>query len=226
MKKIFCLLLTALLICTNICGCSEETTETVVKAPYVQIHVVYDANGNMIQQTLINESTGEYLLKEFTYVCDERGHWICTDQKTAVTAPSPICEHAGTRNIYNLTGLQTGPIVLLDNDEATVSIIKYLARDSWWEFGYELKVENKMNNVITIMLDCVSIMNIQCKPLFSIDHIDANNTAYFTMAWEKDTLDRSHIPYIDNVEFMIRIYDNEKWDTHALSGTQVLITHD
>ena len=79
--------------------------------------------------------------------------------------------------------------------------------DMWYEFGYELKIENNTNNIITIAIDDVAIMDTACPPLFNIDHIDAGKTAYFTIGWDKETLERSHVPYINNIEF-IDFYSN------------------
>jgi hypothetical protein len=66
-------------------------------------------------------------------------------------------------------------------------------------------------------------MDILCKPLFTIEHIDAGKTAYFTLAWDTDTIERTHIPYIDNIEFMIRVYNNENWSAPALDGSRIMI---
>ena len=76
------------------------------------------------------------------------------------------------------------------------------------------------------MIDSASIMNINCDPLFKVDHIEAGHIAYFNIAWDKETLERGYIPYIDNIEFIIRVYDNEDWTTPALYGTKILIKHD
>jgi hypothetical protein len=186
-----------------------------------------DLNDNILQQMFYNEETGEYLLREYTYV-HTGSFWECTNQRTAVVfnkGSSDTVLPSPTLKIYYSSDLADGPITLLDNEWVKVSIVKYLAKDSWWEFGYELKIVNKTNRVITITIDNESIMDINCKPVFSVDHIDAGDTAYFTLAWDKDTLERCYIPYVDNVEFMVRIFNNDNWKVPALAGERVLIKH-
>ena len=196
--------------------------------PLRQVDVLYDANGNILQQTIYNEKTGEYFLKEFIYARQDN-KWICVDQKTSVIHvpnddnidSTPV--YNNMLNIYYNADLENGPIVILNKEGVRVSITKYLAKDLWYEFGYELKIENNTKKVITIAIDDAAIMDVSCKPLFTIDHIDAGKTAYFTMGWDKETLDRCHVPYIDNIEFMIRAFDNANWQSTALTGEKIML---
>lgn len=224
-KKLFCMFL-IFILCFYFVGCSpyDNSNKTAVEPPLKEIDIVYDDAGRVLQRTVYNENTDEYIMTEYIYDMFN-GVWKCVDQKVTIINSKPSTETVcdPTLDIYHNSDLKNGPIVIMDNEDAKISITKYLAADNWWEFGYELKVVNKMNKVLTVMIDCPSIMNIQCQPMFSIDHIDAGDTAYFTLAWDADTLERCHIPYIDNIEFMVRIYDNENWRVPALAGERILI---
>lgn len=232
MKKIFYLLV-FILVLTVITGCSPEaeTANITNNSPLQLIDEVKDTHDNVLQQIYYNCETKEYWLKEYTYIKQD-AIFICTDQRMSIiskdsngansdnTAINPKLE------IYHTSELMNNPIVLIDNEYAKVSLVKYLAKDKWWEFGYEVKVYNKTNSVITVVFDRASIMDIGCKPLFAIDHIDTGDTSYFTLAWDRETIERCYIPYIDNIEFMVKIYNNENWNVPALSGTRVLIKKD
>lgn len=223
MKKLFCLSLVFILCCC-LAGCNGKVkSETKVEYPFEEVSATYDVHGQLLHQMLLNKETGEYFLKEFTYEYIN-GLWVCANQHTTVIAKKESNSVADdSLNIYYNYYLSKGHITIMDNEYTTISIVKYLTKDDWWEFGYELKIENKTNQVISVLIDDCYIMGIQCKPLFSIDHIDAGKTAFFRAGWDKDTLTRSHIPYIDNVEFMIRIFDNNNWKVPALAGTRILI---
>lgn len=226
MKKFFCFILILLIICLYVTSCCAEST-SISDYPLRLIDEVKDQYDNLLQQILYNEETGDYMLREFTYKL-ERNKWVCVNQQTSIISckEEPLAAQASVNpmlKIYYNSDLVDGPITVMDNEYAKISIVKYLTEDYWWKFGYELKVINKTNSVITIMIDGASIMGINCKPLFSIDHIEAGNTAYFTLAWDEDTLNRSYIPYIDNIEFMVRVYDNEKWNDLALVGSKILL---
>ena len=217
-----------IILCVSFVGCSKQN-ETKIDVPLILINEVRDSYDNIIQQTFYNSDTDEYMVRSYEYaLCKNK--WVCTNQhmsiipfKKELDNISNISEIDRTLKIYYNSDLEDGPITVMDNDFVKVSIVKYLAKDNWWEFGYELKVTNKTNSVITYMIDGASIMDIQCQPLFSIDHIEAGDTAYFTMAWDTEALERSHIPYVDNVEFMLRIYNNDRWTSTALAGSIVLM---
>jgi hypothetical protein len=226
LKRFLCLSL-VIILCFSLVGCSFGGD---TEYPLKLVDEVRDQYDNVLQQTFDNEETGDYMLREYTYQL-ERNKWVCVDQRMTVmpyvdttTQPQPSAPVTDpTLKIYFNSDLADGPITIMNNENVKISVVKYLAADNWWEFGYELKVVNKTNKVLTVMVDCPSIMSISCEPLFSIDHIDAGDTAYFTLAWDRDTLERCDIPYIDNVEFIVRVYDNENWRVPALYGERVLL---
>jgi hypothetical protein len=217
MRKILCLLL-ALIFCLSFTGCTKE------KSPWVLIDEVSGPGNYIIQQTFYNEANEKLLIKDFVYET-QNGTLLCVDQKMTLidSTKNNSTDNRNIEKICYATNMQILPEVLVDNDYVKISIVKYLATDNWWEFGYELKIINKTNHILTVIIDDVSIMNISCKPLFSIDHIDAKNTVYFTMAWDKDTLKSTYIPYIDNIKFTIKIFNNEIWNQPALAGNTILI---
>lgn len=226
MKKLI-VFFVMLSICFSFTGCNNDrnsNTENVTNTSSTKLlYETKDQYGNIISQTFYNDVTGEHWMKDYTYIQNDRGCWICTDIKTTVITGPTVGASDNTLKVYHSSDLADGQITLLDNDYAKISIVKYLAKDSWWEFGYELKVVNKTNQTITITISNASIMDINCKPLFSVDHIEASNTAYFTLAWDIETLERCYIPYIDNIEFMIKVFDNDNWNSPALTGTRILI---
>ena len=224
MKKFISVFLILMLtMCCMLSGCSSNKEDYYVSLRLVD--EVRDQYDNVLQRTYYNEDADEYLIKEYTY-CLQKNKWVCVDQKTTIyktTYDRPESPVDNSLTIYYNNDLTTGPLVILDNEYAKISIVKYLAKDDWYEFGYELKIVNKTNQVLTMSLEDFYIMDIMCKPLFSIDHVEAGKTAYFKMAWDKDALERSHIPYVDNIEFMVRIFDNENWTSTALAGNRIMI---
>jgi hypothetical protein len=228
MKKIICLVFILPVIISCFTGCAKAK-ENSVSWPLKEVNIVYDSYGNILQQVLYNEETKEYFVKDYRW-SNQDGMWVCVDQQTTVIKNKDKCnEHdrvvEDTINVYYKSYLDNGPIVVLDNSCVRISIVEYLDKASWWEFGYKIKVENKSSKIIAVMFDEASIMDINCAPLFSIDHIEGGHTAYFNLAWDVDSLERAWIPYLDNVEFMIRVYNSSICNTPALYGTKVLIKH-
>lgn len=227
MKKFTCFIV-IFAICIMLCaGCKKDTSETAVNWPLKEVNTVYDRYGNILQQVIYNEASGEYFIKEYTWSL-YNNKWVCVDQSTTLIDKRDSCQTNSENtsralSIYYKYYLAEGPIILIDNADIKVSIVESLNAASWWEFGYKFKVENKSNKTITIMFDNVSILNIQCSPMFFVDHLEPGNTIYFNLAWDLDSLKRSCIPYIDNVEFLLKVYDADDWNRPAIYGTRALI---
>ena len=224
--KIITYLTITMLICALLTGCGKDTCESDTNWPLKEVNTIYDQYGNLLQQILFNEDTGEYFIKEYTWTLRD-DKWICVNQKSYTSN-----NYAGNNNKLNDTNSSITvcsdtqvPEMILNTHNIKVYIVEVLDKASWWEFGYKFKVENNSNKVLTIMFDDVSILGIDCKPMFFVDHIEPGHTAYFNLAWDIDTLKRSCIPYLDNVEFTLKIYDTENWNTPALCGTKVLLKH-
>lgn len=224
MKKFICICITlCCLIC--FCGCKETPKQNTTIAPFIELNAVYDQNGNMLQQILYNENTKEYIMKEYTY-SHQDGKWICIAQKTKIICQTELLaigQPSSTVNIYYTQDLVDSSIVLLDNEDVKISIVEYLEKASWWEFGYKFKVENKSNKVITILFENTCIVNIDCQAMFQVDHIYANSTRYFNLAWSMDSLERCWVPYIGDVGFTLSVYNSENFDLPANYTMNVLI---
>ena len=230
MKKLLCIILVILTVIISIsivCACNKENPET---NSLKLIDEVKDKYDNILQQTFYNEKTGDYFIKEYTYILQQK-KWVCIDQQFIMLPNKETAQesHSNETNpilkVYYNNDILSGPITIMDNEYAKITIVKYLAKDNWWEFGYELKIVNKTNKILTVTFDDTSIMDTRCRPVFTIDHVDANHTTYFSLCWDKETLERNCIPYIDNIEFMVRVYDNENWTIPALAGEQLLIKY-
>lgn len=229
MKRFICVIL-VLLIGIGMMGCSKEEQKTapysssITTAPLREINIIYDSYGNILQQIVYNELTEEYTTTTFTYV-NKDGQWLCVDQRVIITRTKEVTPTTTNERItvYRQQDLSTGEIVLLDNTDVRVSVVEYLDKASWWEFGYKVKIENKSDRVLSIMFDNVAIVGIACKPVFFVEHVESGRTEFFTLAWDKDTLDSSWIPYINDIEFVVKVFRTDSYNGTALYGTRVLI---
>jgi hypothetical protein len=192
--------------------------------PLQLVNEVTDKYNNILQQTFCNKITGELITKEYLYKFYDN-KWVCVDQRTTIIGQhtKPGACVSNSLKIFHNYEIINGGITILDNQIATVSVIGYYEKESWYEFAYELRITNKTDKLLTAIIDDASIMNISCKPLFSVEHIEAGKTSFFRIGWDYDSLTRSHIPYIDNLEFMLMLFDNSDWKSPALCGERILI---
>ena len=66
-------------------------------------------------------------------------------------------------------------------------------------------------------------MGIACEPVYNLEHVDPLATVDFNFVWDKATLDRCHVPYFGDIDFLIKVYNNDKWNAPALTGVRALI---
>jgi hypothetical protein len=223
MKKAIYLFI-ILCLCFNFTGCSSKS-ESIINKPFEAVNTVYDIHGNILQQTVYNTMTDEYITTVFIYDRID-SLWVCTDQKTIRTStknPTMQSTTLNTVEVYYERDLMLEQTVLLKTNDITISVVECLNKASWWEFGYKIKVENTSAKVLSVSFDSATIMDIHCAPMFTIDHIDAGHIAYFTLAWDRDSLERACIPYIDNIKFMVRVFNTQYFDKPAVYGTTILI---
>lgn len=237
MKKLICILLICL-VAIGTMGCAKNTEKSIenVIYPLRSVDSVYDRYGNILQQTIYNEETGEYFIKEYEYTLI-KDVWVCVKQNMRTKLVNSPC--ADTKDPKQNKGIKFSdstlviykddltdrPHTIMDNEYIRITVVRYMEDDGWYDFAYEFKVENKTDQVLTFSFENMSIMNISCPAVFSIDHVYERETKYFLLAWNKDTLSRCYIPYIDIVNFQIKVYDNEDWRRPADFGEQVIIMH-
>ena len=225
MRKFICLCM-AIILCFSFVGCNSKSpnNNTKVSPPLTEVNTVYDGHGNIIQQTVYNEYTEEFITTTFTYTYADN-QWICVEQKCVVAGPLKANEPSldNTLNIFFHNDFTNKTVVLLDNDDIKVSIVEVLDKASWWDFGYKVMVENKSDKTFSFIFSDLYIMDISCLPVFTVDRVTGNSTVYFTLAWDRASLERACIPYIDNIEFMLRIYSTDDYCAPADYGIRALI---
>jgi len=225
MKKIiYAAILCLLIACFSGCNNSKATTDT--QEPGSVFNTVYDTYGNILQQSIYNEQTGETVTTIFTYQ-RVNGQWVCVDQQVIVTSRLVTStDQTKTQTPVNTLIIKDDnlPEVLIDNKDVTISVVEKLDQESWWEFGYELKIENHNDKAVSVLFNNVSIGNVYSKPLFNVDQIEPGYTNYFNLAWDKDSLTKDSVPYLNDVEFTLSVYiGTENWKQPAKYGIQVLI---
>lgn len=226
MKKIFVLILVVALCCLLLCSCGSKEKDN-QQTPLVLVESLSDQYDNILSQIYYNTSTNEYLLKEFIYEYVDN-KWVCVEQTTTVyqTFPlyeDPCCQDTPLLNVVRHSDLIDNSITVVNNTDVKITITKILPACSWYDFGYELFIENKSDKILTAAFVDSCIMNIPCEPLFNIDHIEAHSQVKFKLVWDKTTLQTSCIPSLDDIKVTIKIFDNANYYVPAKYVTNVLI---
>ena len=84
-------------------------------------------------------------------------------------------------------------------------------------FGYTWKayLENNTDQSLRFTMDGTSICGMMCEPLW-VETVEAGKKSNSDISWSDRTLERNGVTRVDNVEFGLRIQDNEDWSADPL----------
>ena len=102
--------------------------------------------------------------------------------------------------------------VILDNDYARITVIG-TSYDDIWGYGLELYLENKTDSYVMFGVDNVYVNGYDIDPYFA-NSVLPGASKFETMSWDEEEFDANGIDGvegIEDVEFNVRVYDNEDW---------------
>lgn len=116
---------------------------------------------------------------------------------------------------------QPEDIILVDNEYATV-IVTDCEWDDIWGYSVNLYIDNKSDTSIMVTVDEASINGYMVDPFYA-DSISAGNCAFSSISWYEENLAENAITEIQNIEFILRGYDENDWMAEDLFNTNVIL---
>lgn len=104
--------------------------------------------------------------------------------------------------------------VLVDSEACTVKVTA-VNEDSL--FGYTLKVylENKTELDLMFSIDAVSVNGVMCDPFWAAS-VSAGKKANEEIRFSNSELEKNGITEVTDIEFILRVYDNNDWTAEHL----------
>ena len=100
-------------------------------------------------------------------------------------------------------------IILVDNEYATVIATDFYTDDIW---GYtaDLYIVNKTDKEVMFSVNEVSVNGFMADPFFATT-IMPEKASFESMSWSEDTFAECGITDVENIEFILDIYDANDW---------------
>lgn len=111
--------------------------------------------------------------------------------------------------------------VLVDNEYATAIVTGY-TEDSIWGYTVNLFFINKSDKEVMFSVNDASVNGYMADPFFAMA-VTAGKCAFGSMSWSDSTLEENSIAEIEEIEFTLRIYDNNDWLAEAFAEENITL---
>lgn len=104
---------------------------------------------------------------------------------------------------------QSGDNIIVDNEYVSVIVTGY-EDDAIWGYTANLFLLNKTEQNIIVSVDKASVNGYMADPFFA-KSVPAGKCAFTSMSWSNSTLEENGIAAIEEIEFTLRVHDNDNW---------------
>lgn len=111
--------------------------------------------------------------------------------------------------------------ILVDNEFATV-VLTGCGPDDFWGYQAKLYIVNKTDTTIMVSVDEASVNGYMADPFFA-DSVGAGYCAFSAITWLDSTLEENGITEVENIEFVLRVYDEEDWSADDFFNETITI---
>lgn len=149
---------------------------------------------------------GKYTDIELTFNVSEADNW--TDGY-AVTKTVHVYPYGKDEAMVFDRGIIPTDMVLIDNEYVTI-VMTDVDDENIWGYGINLYIVNKTDKEIMISADDASLNGIMIDPYYATTLLPGK-CRFSTISWFDTDLDDNGITEVEEVEFKVRVYDNDDW---------------
>ena len=169
--------------------------------------------------TLKERDIGPYTDIELFFRVYDTEDWL----EDPVAAPSiHIYPYGADRAQPYVRESQPTDRILVDQEDFRV-IVTGFVRDPVWGFTAQLFMENKSDKQVMLTAEDASVNGYMADPLFAVS-MDPGNCAFGRMSWSDTTLQELGITQVEELEFVLRAYDETNWNAKDLVNLPVKLT--
>ena len=117
---------------------------------------------------------------------------------------------------------RSGDNIIVDNDYVSVIVTGY-EEDAIWGYTVNLFLLNKSEQNIMVSVDDASVNGYMADPFYA-NSVSAGKCAFSSMSWSDTTLEDNGITAVEEIEFTLRVHDNDNWMADDFVN-EVIILH-
>lgn len=139
----------------------------------------------------------------------------------AETAPA-VSAPAQTEQTQPTTAPASFEEIILREDENCTVKITAIEEDGLWGYTLKAYLENKTDKELMFSVSNASVNGFMCDPFWAVT-VSAGMKANEEIRFMEEDLKRSGIETVTDIEFTLRVYDNNDWDAGDLVDEAVTI---
>lgn len=106
---------------------------------------------------------------------------------------------------------QSSDVVLVDNDQVSVTVIGY-TQDSIWGYGVNVYLVNKTDTAAMFAVDDAAVNGFMADPYWA-KSVPAHASAFSSINWSDSTLEENNISEVQEISFTLVAHDDESWNS-------------
>lgn len=155
---------------------------------------------------LVENGVGDFTDIALTFRVYDSNDWMADDFAMETVHVYPFGQDRATA--FSRDPQPTDQI-LADNEAVTV-ILTGCGHDGFWGYEARLFIVNKTDTTIMVSADEASVNGYMADPFYA-DSVGAGNCAFSSITWMDSVLEENGITDIENIEFVLRVYDENDW---------------
>lgn len=137
----------------------------------------------------------------------------CASDPTGETGTAAPSQKHTNSTIQNTTTPVNANVfeetVLVDNNDILFKITA-IENDPIWGYTMKTQIENRSDKDLMFSLNDVSVNGYMCEPYFAVT-VSAGMKANKDISFSTDSFETIGITHVTDVEFELRVYDNNNW---------------
>ena len=161
----------------------------------------------------------DYTDIELTFRVYDSDDWMADDVAKETVHIYPYGEDKAIKYVRTP---QASDNIIVDNEHITVIVTGY-EDDAIWGYTAKLFLLNKTDKNLMFSVDEASVNGYMANPFFARS-VSAGKCAFSTMSWSNTTLEDNGITTVEEIEFSLRVYDEDDWFVDDLLKQTVTLT--
>ena len=94
--------------------------------------------------------------------------------------------------------------------------------DEIWGYTVKLFLLNKTDKLVMFSAEEASVNGYMADPFYATS-VSAGNCAFSSMSWSDSTLEENGISDIEEIEFLLRAYDDDDWSVDDFVNERIIL---
>lgn len=170
------------------------------------------------ESELENNGITDYTDIELTFRVYDSNDWMADAVAKETVHIYPYGEDKAIKYVRTP---QESDTIIVDNEYATVIVTGY-ENDSIWGYTAQLYLLNKTDKNLMFSVDEASVNGYMADPFFA-ESVAAGKSAFSSISWLDTTFEENGITAVEEIEFNLRVYDENDWFNDAYINQTVTL---